>query len=96
MVLLTIQKDLNGKELAYEKERVETWKDVLKGGYFQIIISEESHDKISRMREKDNGERKIRDWVANHMKPRQGISLPSTDEGAVFQEDFELFCKILR
>ncbi len=96
MVLLTIQKDLSGKELSYEKERVETWKDVLKGMYFQIVVSEESHDKISRMREKDNGEQKMRNWIANHMKPRQGLSLPATNEGEVFQEDFELFCKVLR
>ncbi len=90
-----LQADLDGKKLEFEKERVDTWKDILKGGFFQITVSEESHDKISRMREKGQ-DKKIRDWVANHMKLRANYSLPETNEGDVFKEDFELFCKILR
>lgn len=92
MVQLQAQEDLTGKKLEFEKERVETWKDVFKGKFFQVTVSEESHDKLDRLREK-GADAKARKWIAEHMKPY--ITLPEGNEGEMFQRDLELFVRIL-
>jgi len=94
MVQLSAQEDLTGKKLEFEKDRLESWKDVFRGAYYQITVSEEAHSKLDRMHEKGQ-EPKIRTWIANHMKPRTGYNLPGGLEGQAYQNDFEMFCKIL-
>jgi len=94
MVGLEAQVDLTGNKLKFEKDRIESWKDVFTGAYFQIIVSEESHSKIDRMHEKGQ-DTKVKDWIVNHMKPRPKHTLPREKEGEAFQMDFELFAKIL-
>ena len=89
---LTAQVDLTGEEITYDKERVETWKDVLKAKYYQLSVSEDMHAKIDGWHE--NGkEFKLRAWIASHMKPWQ--TLPEGKEGEAYQQDMALFIRIL-
>lgn len=89
---LTAQEDLSGNKLEFEKDRIETWKDVFSGQFFRITVSEDDHSKFDRMHEKGQ-DAKIRVYIASHMKPY--VSLPAGKEGLAFQQDFELFAKIL-
>lgn len=89
---LDAQVDLTGKKLEFEKDRVETWKDIFTGQYFRINVSEEDHDKIDRMHEKGQ-DHKIRKYISTKMKPY--LNLPTGRDGEAYQADFELFAKIL-
>lgn len=92
MVLLQAQVSLTGEKLEYEKDRVETWKDIIKGKYFQLTVSEDQHSKIDGWHE--NGKDvKIRTWLTSSMRPYQ--TLPEGSEGEMFQADLELFVRIL-
>ncbi len=84
---LEAQIDLTGKKIEFNKETIEKISDVFQGTYFQITRSEEAADKLSRL-----SDLKKTRWIEKHMKPY--LPLPE-EKGEAFQNDFDLFCKIL-
>lgn len=92
MVQMQAQVDLTGEKLEFQKERIETWKDVFKGQYFSLGVSEETHAKLDGWHANGKSD-KVRKWTAAHMKPYS--SLPEGKEGICFQNDLSLFVKVL-
>ncbi len=86
------QKTLTGEEIEFLKERVDSWKDIFQGKFFQVTVSENAHYDLDRMHEKGH-ERKVRAWISEHMRANE--NLPEGREGELFQADLDLFCKIL-
>ena len=92
MVILEAQETLTGEKLEFEKDRIETWKDIFRAKYFQLTVSEETHSKLDGWHGNGKSE-KVRKWIASHMKPWQ--TLPEGSEGVCFQNDLALFTKVL-